>query len=336
LRSFRLIFPKPFDVRIDEFEVGEPSLGQVLLETELTLISTGTELTALTGDFPKPSAWSNYVKYPFKPGYTCIGRILELGSGVADFNVGDVVAATTPHAKHALASAEELVKVPENVKLEAACLHTIAAGVMNSVRLAKISLGDAVIVVGLGLLGQMAVLFSRLCGGFPVIAVDTADKRLELAKLSGATATVKAVDQKELEEKVRPLTKGRMADAVFEVTGNPSVIPWAIRLAKPQGRFIVLSSPRGATTLDFHDEVNFPGRVIIGTHFGSQPAYETPYNQWTRRRNTELFFDLLKANIINLDHFITHKYPWREAPEAYKMLLENRTQALAVILNFKE
>ncbi|MBS7614043.1 zinc-binding dehydrogenase, partial [Candidatus Bathyarchaeota archaeon] len=238
--------------------------------------------------------------------------------------------------KHSLAKAEDLVKVPEGVKLEYACLHTIVAGVMNSVRLAHVSLGDAVVVVGLGLLGQMTVLFSKLCGAFPVIAVDVADKRLELAKLSGATASIKYIDYEGVEEEVKRLTGNRMADVVFEVTGNPNVIPWAIKLAKkPLGRFIVLSSPRGSTTLDFHDEVNSPSRIIIGTHFGSQPFYETPYNPWTRKRNTDLFFNLLKANVINLGHFITHIYPWRKASEAYKMLIENRTQALAVLLDFR-
>ena len=336
MRSWRVVFPKTFEVEVEEFEVAEPSPEQVLVESEFTLISTGTELTVLTGDFPKHSVWSG-VKYPLVPGYSCIGRVLKVGSAVQDFKVGDRVATTTPHAKHSLARAEDTVKVPEDVKPELACLHTIAAGVMNSVRLARVSLGEAVVVVGLGILGQMAVLFSRLCGGFPVIAVDVADKRLELAKLSGATAAVKFTDYESLEREVKMLTGGQMADVVFEVTGNPTVIPWAIRLAKkPLGRFIVLSSPRGPTTLDFHDEVNFPSRIIIGTHFGSQPAYETPYNPWTRKRNTELFFNLLKANVINLNHLITHIYPWRKAPEAYKMLLENRTQALAVLLDFRD
>lgn len=336
MKSYRVVFPEPFKVQIEEFEVYEPGLGEVLVESEFTLISTGTELTALTGDFPKPSAWSNYIRYPFIPGYTCIGRIVDTGSGVAGFRIGDRVAATTPHAKHSIAKADSLVKVPERVKPEYACLHTIAAGVMNSVRLAHVSLGDAVVVVGLGLLGQMAVLFSRLCGAYPVIAVDLSDRRLELAKRSGATATIKFVSYEDLESEVKRLTGDRMADIVFEVTGNPDVIPWAIKLAKkPLGRFIVLSSPRGSTIIDFHDEVNSPSRIIIGTHFGSQPLYETPYNPWTRRRNTELFFNLLEAGMIDVSHFITHTYPWRRVSDAYRMLLEDRTQALGVLLDFR-
>ncbi|MEM2165451.1 MAG: zinc-binding dehydrogenase [Candidatus Bathyarchaeia archaeon] len=336
MKGYRVVFSEPFKVELEEFELRKPGLGEVLIESEFTLISTGTELTALTGDFPKHSAWSNYVRYPFIPGYACIGKIADIGSDVKGFEIGDRVAATTPHATYSIAKVDDLVKVPEEVKPEYACLHTIAAGVMNSVRLAHVSLGSSVVVVGLGLLGQMAILFSRLCGAYPVIAVDLSDRRLELAKLSGATATIKFIEYESLEGEVKRLTKNRMADIVFEVTGNPNVIPWAIKLTKkPLGRFIILSSPRGSTTLDFHDEVNSPSRVIIGTHFTSQPLYETPYNPWTRRRNTELFFDLLKAGIIDVSHFITHIYPWRKASEAYKMLLEDRTQALAVLLDFR-
>jgi 2-desacetyl-2-hydroxyethyl bacteriochlorophyllide A dehydrogenase len=323
-------------VEIEKFQVGKPREKEVLIETETALISTGTELTALTGDFPKPSAWSDYIKYPFVPGYSNIGRIVEVGSGVKDFNVGDIVATTSPHATHAVAIANQVVKVPENVNIESACFHTIAAGVMNSVRLANVSLGDAVVVVGLGLLGQMAVIFSRMAGAYPVIAIDIAEERLRISKASGATHIMRADDWNNVAENVRKITKGRMADKVFEVTGNPNVILKAITLTKSLGRFIVLSSPRGRTNMDFHDEVNRPSRIIIGTHFTSQPEYETPYNPWTRKRNTELFFDLLSDGRLTIEHLITHRYSWREAEKAYKMLLEDRTRAIGVILKFKE
>lgn len=337
MEAFRIVFPKPMEIKIEKFDVGEPMNGEVLVETEATLISTGTELTALSGDFPQKSAWSAYVRYPFTPGYSSVGRIVKVGLGVKDFSVGDIVAAYSPHATHAIVRADNIFKIPKNVNIESACFHTIAAGVMNSIRLAKISLGDAVVVVGLGLLGQMAAIFSRMAGAYPVIGIDLAEKRLELARISGATHTLLANDWNHVKNAVKQITRGRMADKVFEVTGNPKVIPKAITLAKKKlGCFVVLSSPRGKTILDFHDEVNSPSRIIIGTHFSSQPEYETPYNPWTRKRNTELFFDLLSSKYLAIDHLITHKYHWREAEKAYGMLLEDRTKALGVILKFKD
>lgn len=335
MEGYRVTFPSRLKIQIESFEIGEIKEREALIETEASLISTGTELTALSGDFPESSAWSNYVRYPFIAGYSSVGKIIGVGREVGEFKVGDRVASTSPHATDAVVEVAGLVKVPENVQLEEACFHTIASGVMNSVRLANVSMGESVVVVGLGLLGQMATIFSRIAGAFPVIAVDLAEERLKLAKVSGATATLSGDRWDDVKASVEELTRGRMADKVFEVTGNPDVVPKAMALAKRQGCLVVLSSPRGKTVLDFHDEVNSPSRLIIGTHFGSQPAYETPYNPWTRRRNTELFFDLIAAGVLKINHLITHRYPWREAEKAYKMLLEDRTRALGVILLFK-
>lgn len=336
MEAFRVIFPMPNKVDIERFDVGKPSENEVLMETIATLISTGTELTALSGDFPEQSAWSNYVKYPFTPGYSSVGRIVECGSEVRDFTVGDVVAATSSHSTHALVGAEHLVKVPEEINFEEACFHTIASGVMNSVRLARVSLGESVVIVGLGILGQMATIFSRMAGAHPIIAIDLSEERLRIARLSGATHILRVESWDKIRDAVRKITKGRMADKVFEVTGNPNVIPEAITLAKSLGCLVILSSPRGKSILDFHDEVNRPSRIIIGTHFTSQPEYETPYNPWTRKRNTELFFDLLSAGHVRVGHLITHRYYWRDAEKAYRMLLEDRTKAMGVILRFKE
>lgn len=335
MKGFRIVFPAPNKIDIEEFDVKEPSENEVLIETIATLISTGTELTALTGEFPEQSAWSAYVKYPFLPGYSGVGKVIKCGSKVKDFMVGDIVAVTSPHATHAVVRAEQLIKVPENVSVEDACFHTIAAGVMNSVRLAKVSLGESVVIIGLGILGQMAIIFSRMAGAYPVIALDVAENRLKIAKGSGATHTLRADNWDNVRKEVKRITKGRMADKVFEVTGNPNVIPEAITLTRNLGYFIVLSSPRGRTVMDFHDEVNRPSRTIIGTHFTSQPEYETPYNPWTRKRNTELFFDLLSAGYLKINHLVSHVYRWHEAEKAYKMLMEDRTRAMGVILLFK-
>ena len=96
----------------------------------------------------------------------------------------------------------------------------------------------------------------------------------------------------------------------------------------------MLSSPRGPTLLDFHDEVNRPSRVIIGTHFESQPHEESIQGQWTYKRNVEFFFDLVLSRLIRVDHMITQTYHWSKAPEAYQLLLEDRTRALGIILDF--
>ncbi len=335
IKSHRIVFRKPNSIKIEEAKLPELSSGQILVKTLVTLISAGTEITALTGRFPPNSAWSRYVRYPFYPGYSNVGIVIDVGDSVRDIREGDRVASLAGHTEYAILNEKDVVKVPEGITDEEAAFHTIASGVMHSVRLANILLGDVVVIIGAGLLGQLATQFSRLSGAYPVIVIDLIRKRLELAKTSGATEIINPIEEN-VEDKIRDITKGRMADIVFEVTGEPTVIPWAIKLVRPQGRLIILSSPRGPTQLDFHDEVNAPSRIIMGTHFSSQPTYETPYYPWTRRRNIELFFELLTAGIIKTRHLITHIFPWYEAQKAYETLLKNKEEALGVILDFRK
>jgi len=333
----RVVFKGPKEVGIEEIDVPKPSNDQILIKTLVTLISTGTELTTLGGEFPKGSVWDHITGYPQGAGYSNCGVVAEVGEDVNDLEVGDRVASTAPHAEYALVRKDEALKVPEEISDEEATFSTLSATVLNSVRLARIRLGESVVAVGVGILGQLACQYSRLCGGFPVIAVDLSEKRLELAKRLGATAALQS-GKDDVEKGISSLTKGRGADVVFEVTGNPKIIPWELGLVKRQGRLILLSSPRGPSTLDFHDYVNWPSRIIIGTHVSSHPSYETPYNPWTRKRNTELFFDLLAAGLINIRDLITDRYPWTETPKVYQRLLDpvgERLQVMGVLLDFR-
>jgi len=338
MRFRRVVFKGPKRVEIEESELPKPSPNQILIRTQVTLISTGTELTMLSGEYPKGSVWNNITKYPVTPGYSNCGIVEKIGENVQKFRVGDRVSSTAPHAEYAVVREDRAVKVPDGISDEEATFGTLSATVMNSVRSANIKLGESVVIVGVGILGQLACQFSRLCGGFPVIAIDLSRKRLEIAKRLGATVTIQP-EEEDVERRIMELTKGRGVDVVFEVTGNPKIIPWELSLVKRQGRLILLSSPRGVTELDFHDLVNWPSRTIIGTHTSSHPSHETPYNPWTWERNIQLFFELLSARLVNVKDLITDRYKWTEAKQAYQRLLDplgERLQALGVILDFKE
>ena len=334
MEGSRIIFPAPFKIEVERFDLAGPGANEILVETEATLISTGSELTALAGNFPADSLyWSSVAGYPYAPGYSTVGTIKEIGPAVEGFKIGERVAAGTGHASHSVVDVGSVVRVPENVSVEDACFFTIAAGVMNSVRVAGVGLGESVVVVGLGLLGQVACLFSKLAGALPIVGIDLAEERLKSAARSGAAITVRGDNWQSIQDTVRKSTKGLMADTVFEVTGDPDVIPEAIKLVKEQGRLIILSAPRGKTScFNFHDEVGALGRTIMGANFGH--SYHASLYPWTKRRNSELVFDLLSSGTLEVGHLITHKYPWHEAGEAYEMLLEDRMKALGVILQF--
>jgi 2-desacetyl-2-hydroxyethyl bacteriochlorophyllide A dehydrogenase len=333
IEGYRIVFTAPGRVELEPREFGPPGAGEALIRTERTLISTGTELTALSGDFPPDSAWSAYIKYPVGCGYSHVGTVLEVGPGVERVRVGDRVASMAAHATHALHPAELLWPVPEGVSTEVGSFAVLAEIAMGGVRLSRLMFGEAAVVIGAGLVGQLAAHFCRLGGAWPVVVIDPAEGRLETARRMGATHVL-PMTVGEARPEVRRLTKGRMTDVVFEVTGHPLAMPGAVKLARRRGRVVVLGSPRGPVTLDFHDEVHSLGLEIIGAHNSAHPPEETPNTPWPIARHVELFFDLQDAGAIDVAPLLTHRYPWREAPEAYRMLLEDRSSALGVVLDW--
>ena len=329
--SRSLFFTRAFQAEWNDLELPEPGPGEVLIRTRKTLISTGTELTAYTGDFPPGSVWAGAVQYPWQPGYSSVGKVVAVGPEVTACEPGQRVASWGPHATHAIQPLSQMQAISDGVTDDQALFWNLGKTVMNGVRLAKIALGEAVVLVGTGILGQLAAQYAALSGAMPLVAVDLSDRRLEMARDHGATHTLIG-GRDELEAGIREITRGHMADVAFEITGNQAVIPSVVRLVRRLGRVVLLGSPRGKTELDFHDEVHTLGLQIIGAHVSTHPEMETPYNPWTPERNGQLFFDLVAAGRLRVDDLITHRYPWRDAPAAYEMLAADRSQAMGVVL----
>jgi len=328
-----VVFTAPETVVIEDRPVPEPAEGQVLVKTRRTLISTGTELTILKGEYPKGSAWDAYGKFPFVPGYDNVGDVVKVGPGVDESLVGRRLSSYGTHSMYAAVSTAEIRHVPEDTPDDLAAFGTIADIVFNGVRRGRPEWGESAVVYGLGLLGQMAVRALVFAGLKPVFAVDVSDERI--ARLPRHKRIV-PVNPKtaDLRKTVEEHTRGRMADVVYEVTGAASLLPKEFEALKTVGRMVILSSPSGATEFDFHDLCNAPSYTIIGAHGSSSPACETPYNQWTRPRNTELYFDMAADGDIEMESLISHREDYTKAPELYAMLLEDRSKAMGVILKW--
>jgi 2-desacetyl-2-hydroxyethyl bacteriochlorophyllide A dehydrogenase len=330
-----LIFPEPRRAVLEEQEVPEPGPGQVVVRGLVSLVSTGTDLTAYSGEFPRgQSAWARYVRYPFRPGYSSVGEVVAVGPDVTELKPGQTVFSSASHASLALQPTARVVPLPESVPVEEAAWANISNIAMNGVRMAELALGEAVVIVGMGIVGEMAMQYARLSGAFPLIAVDLSDRRLENAERFGATHRVNP-SREELGARVAEITKGRKADVVFEVTGNPGVIPSLPPLLRRRGRLILLGSPRGPSTIDFHDEVHTFGLKVIGAHGSNHPPVETPIDVWTWQRSAELFLDLLRAGRVDVRGLVTHRFSWRRAPELFETLLQDRTGFRGVILDWE-
>ena len=330
--GYQTVFPAAGEVALEAAEWGDPGPGEVLLRMRATLISTGTELTAMSGDFPPDSAWARYIRYPHHPGYSAVGEVIAVGEGVEGWRVGQRAQSWARHASHGLVKAAGLLPVPEGVADEEAVFATLAEIAMNGLRRGRVAFGESVVLVGAGLVGQLALQWCRKAGAWPVIAVDVAERRLEIARESGATQTIAALSQDAVAE-VEALADGG-ADVVFEVTGNPRAIPGCLKLARRLGRVVLLGSPRGPVSVDFHDDAHSRGLEIIGAHNSTHPRHEQPNTPWTIARHTRLFLDWLAAGEARVEHLITHRLPGRQAPEAFRMLLADRSQAMGVVLDW--
>jgi len=311
----------------------EPRPGHLLIETQATLISTGTECICLQRKFEPGTNWEAWVKYPFYPGYSNVGRVLKVGEGVEGWEEGDRVATSASHRQFYMREPSGCVRVPAGVSDEAATWTTLATTVQNATRRAEHELGDVVAIIGVGLLGQLAVQYARLSGAREVIAIDPCAMRLEMAAAHGATETL-AMGAQEALEPVRELTAGRLADVVYDVTGHSAVLPHALRMVRRLGKMVLLGDTGTPSEQRLTSDLIVRGLRLIGAHSTNPPRVASDHAYWTHANMAELFLLYLQREQMKVDDLITHRFPASEAPQAYEMLLTDRSQAMGVVFNW--
>lgn len=307
--------------------------GQALVQASKSLISTGTECICLTRNFSAGTHWDNWVQYPFYTGYAHVGRVIQIADDVTPIKVGDRVASGASHRQVAVVPADSLVMIPDGVSDEAAAWSALAFIVQNGIRRAELELGDTVVVIGLGMLGQLAVQYARLNGAREIIAIDTAPTRLEMARAHGATQILE-MNVEAAKTRVAEITNGRLADVVFDVTGHPTVFPQALGLVRRFGKLLLLGDAGTPSQQCLTSDVMTRGVRIIGAHSTDAPPDETPYHFWTRKNMIALFFDYLARDQMRVDNLITNRFAPAEARAAYDLLLTDRARAMGVVFDW--
>lgn len=328
LKGKRVVFKDKGLVEIEDFVPKKPDLNQVLIESISTLISPGTE-TAFLMALPNTPA-----KFPIYPGYSNAGIVCAKGEAVTSLNIGDRVVSHKPHASHVLAEEREVEKIPENLSFDEASFFALASIAMQGVRKADIELGESVLVLGQGLVGNLALQLAKLSGGIPVIGVDFYDYRLDVAKKCGADEVINP-SKVDLKDAVAKATDGRGPDVVIEATGSPEAIPLALDLARTRGRVILLGSTRGVSTVNFYSLVHRKGVIIIGAHDSIRPAYESSRRFWTRKDDAKLSLKLISRGLLKVRDLITMKVRFEEAASAYRKLIDSKESTLGIILDWR-
>ena len=333
MNSLDIFFLAKNDVAVQEHAVPDISSGQVLVRLEYSLISTGTECICLQRNFAPGTHWDKWVQYPYRPGYSAAGIVAEAAGDVSSVSVGDRVAIPVKHGQYAVLDADRAVKIPDAVSHEAAAWFNLACIAQNAVRRAEHRLGDDVVIIGAGILGQLVVQFVRLLGANRVIVIDTAPARLAMAAAHGATHTL-SIASADAEDAVASLTEGRLADVVYDITGNAAVLPTALPLARRFGKVLLLGDTGTPSDQRLTGDVIRRGVTIVGAHSTNPPPTATDYAHWTHEHMTKLFFTYLERGEMRVEDLVTHRYDPRLAAEAYGMLTKDRSEAMGVLFDW--
>lgn len=311
-----------------------PSVGpkQVLVRARKSLISTGTECICLGRLFEEGTHWDEWVKYPFTPGYSMVGVVEQVGEAVTTVKRGDRVVFQRSHRQWHVIEPEYVTHVPDAVSDEDASWFALAMIAQNAVRAAGHQLGDRVVLVGAGLLGQLTVQYLRLMGARQIIVVDPAEPRLRMAQEHGAT-TVIAKQVQEAREEILQLTEGG-ADVVYDITGIAAVFAPSLRLLRRFGKLIILGDTGEPSQQHLTKEVIRNGLHIIGTHAMHPPAVSTDHAPWTQAEMYKLFFLYVARGDMRVNDLITHRFSPHEASQAYHMLRFDRAAAMGVIFDW--
>lgn len=354
----------------DHVETPVPIVSErsLLVETRATIVSAGTERMLVEfgraslankirqqpdkvrqvidkartdGIGPTLEAVRSKLAAPVALGYCHAGVVVDHGRS-SPFAVGDRVVTNGNHAEYATVPYTLAAKIPDNVSFEHAAFTPLAAIGLQGIRLADPSLGETVVVYGLGLIGLLTVQLLR-ANGCRVIGIDTNPGRLALAQQFGATALDGSAG--DVAAQVSALTGGIGADAVLLTLSSPSDEPVhnSAEMSRKRGRIVLV----GVTGLklsrdDFYKkELSFavscsygPGRYDP-TYEDQAIDYPLPFVRWTEQRNFEAVLALMADGRLDPAPLITHRFAFDDAPKAYDLIASSEP-SLGIVLQYPD
>ncbi len=323
----KIIFRETHAELVEE-RIAGPVEDEVLIRSECSLISPGTERAALT------RLWDDAI-FRANPGYALVGRVEQTGSQVATLRPGERVLALAGHADLTTASADAWVTlpVPEDVSSEAATFVVLGSVALHAIHRARIQYGEDCLILGAGIIGLLALQMARTGGARRVIVLDPVEERLALASRLGADLALNPGDTS-TRELVLEATGGRGPQVVLESAGNPQAVLDAFQMAAIGGRIVCVGLMEAPVTIRFHKEFIQHELELISAYQPLAPTQETLYWRWTQQANRRLLLEMLAEGKLEVEKLITHRVPAAQAPEFYERLKKGNAGMLGVMLNW--
>ena len=366
--------PRNGQIEVRDVPAPRAAKGCVLVRVAASLVSAGTERASsefasknliqkaqarpdlvrdVVSKIRREGLWSGVsavrsrLDQPSPLGYSCAGTAVEVGEGVSDIRVGDRVACAgagfAVHAEFACVPRMLVARIASSsVDFESAAFTTVGAIAMHAVRTAEAALGEVVAVIGLGLLGQLAVQILR-AAGCTVIGLDLIQERAALAASMGATAAT--TSEEEFCDLCFRHSAGYGADSVLITAETPSSVPVNLAAEVARDRGIVVAVGAVGMELErrryYEKELDFrvsrsygPGRYDA-TFEQNGIDYPIGHVRWTETRNMEAFLQLLADDKLDVKPLITHRYEIENAASAYGLIAGKLQQPyLGVIIQY--
>lgn len=307
----------------------------LLIKTLHSVISPGTELSLIGISEDREITL----------GYSAVGVVMECGDGVEDYQIGDIVACYgAPYVGHSdclLVPTTLCAKVPSGVKSEEAALAGIGAIAIHALRIAKLEFGETIVIVGLGLLGQMIAKIAN-AAAYNVITFDIQAERAAMLHEETSIRSFSTIS--EMESEIEQCTNKYGADAVLLCAGGKrsSLTKQSLEWIRHQGKVVIVGDiePDFPRNLLFAKEAQIlisraggPGRY---DHVYEALAIDYPYGyiRWTEGRNVAEYLRLVNDKRINVQSFLTDEVNFQDAPAAYDELINKESTTLTKIINY--
>jgi len=323
----QIVFVKKNTAKLLDVEDAPIRENEVKVQTYVSTISCGTERANLTGDvnISTSRVVSTEAKFPRYAGYSSAGVVVEKGENVTSVEIGDrVVVYWGSHKKYNIVNEKNVVKIEDSsISFSDAAMAHIAAFPMAAIRKCRLELGESAMVMGLGILGQLAVSLLKCGGACPVVAADPNPERRQIALEAGADFALDPFDEN-FEAEVRRLTGGGVNVAI-EVTGVGAGLDETLDCMAKFGRVALLGCTRNKDfSIDYYRKVHAPGISLIGAHTLARPELESSHGMYTNADDIRVFLKLTSIGRINAGSLVKEVHSPEDCQKVYERLANDK------------
>ena len=326
-------------VELQQGEIDDQNLGpqEILIETEATFISAGTELANYTGREPKVFQPGNWCTYPWRSGYANVGLVRAVGREVTRAKPGDRVFSYGNHASAVRYNEARLVTpVPSSLNSVTAAASRMAGVGATAIIVSEMRDNPWVAIFGLGMVGNIAAQAFHI-RGCRVIGADPVAARRKLAEACGIPYTVGGSPEA-VQQTIADITGGKRANITVDAVGHSGVVLEALKATANHGQLILLGTPRVPVHGDLTtllSETHLRWITIRGALEWCLPMYPEVGNRESQFSKQEMIFDWLERGKLKLEPLISHRLKPEQIKEAYEGLLHESETYTGVALVWK-